>query len=160
MHIQIVRFSRVFDLEKGSSKFRSFTQFGFELEETSIDWAYVHLHADLAAGRKLALAILKPNSWRQIYGVADCESGKLYVERGALGSIVGLLLMGLVAQAGILPLTVLSWSELSTGGQWGAAAGNLMIGLITFTGVLTNYRLLLAARALERFVSNEKPRQS
>lgn len=35
-----------------------------------------------------------------------------------------------------------------------------MIGLITFTGVLTNYRLLLAARALERFVSNEKPRQS
>jgi hypothetical protein len=118
------------------------------------------LHADLTAGRKLALAILKPNSWGQINGVADCKSGKLYVERGGLSSIVGIFLIGLVALAGILPLTVISWSELSTVGKWGAAAGNLLIGLITFTGVLENYRLLLAARALERFVSDEKQGKS
>lgn len=153
MHIQIVSFDRVFDVYKGATKPGVFTEFGFELDGKSNNNGYIHWHADLVSGKNLALAMPKPNDWGNIYGVADCESGKLHVHTGALSSIFIDTMFGIAAQVAIVPLIFLNWTEFSAGDRFGSIAAILFLVFLAGAYVWKDYRLLVAARALERYAS-------
>lgn len=159
MHIQIVIFDRVFDAYKGTTKAGDFTEFGFELDGEVNSTGYVHCHANLIAGNKLALAMPKPNAWGSIYGVADCVTGKIYAHTEALTGIIVIALFGFAGLLALVPLLLLNWPDFTLLGRFGAIAIVMFIGLLTYVPVRKLQRLRLAADSLTLYIADGRTAQ-
>jgi hypothetical protein len=85
MHVQLLRFDRVFSVVRHHTQWGKWTQFGFEFDGLRVGQASVYGHPTIPIGIELNVATPKKGDWQSICGWKRAGTSEVFVDHEQSG---------------------------------------------------------------------------
>jgi hypothetical protein len=148
MHIQRVRFDRVFSVVRHHTRWGKWTEFGFESGPLKVYQASVYGHPIIPEHVELAVAVPQASDWKNIIGWSNLKTGELVIESELSSGIaaIGILLIAFWLTMAILYLTRVP--DLNVGQHFVFLFGLIGASFVAALYLRRSFRIRAAGKAL------------